>query len=68
MRHHPAPSGHTPSQKMPKGPKPLSGSQQALAEKAANSPASVKARIDSTNMPDKPPLDHQHTPNSSGRK
>ena len=51
-----------------KGPQPDGGSQQALAEKAANSPASVKARIDSKNMPDKPPLDHQHTPNSSGRQ
>lgn len=50
-----------------KGPQPGGSEQQALAEKAANSPASVKARIDSKNMPDKPPLDHQHTPNSSGR-
>ncbi|WP_096697027.1 hypothetical protein [Polaromonas sp. AER18D-145] len=68
MNHHPVLSGHKPAQNTPKGPQPASGSQQALAEKAANSPASVKARIDSTNMPDKPPLDHQHTPNSSGRK
>lgn len=44
------------------------GSQQALAEKAANSQASVKARVDSQNMPDKPPLNLQHMPNSSGRK
>lgn len=50
-----------------KGPQPGGSAQQALAEKAANSPASVKARIDSKNLPDKPPLDHQHTPNSSGR-
>lgn len=51
-----------------KGPQPDPGEQQALAEKAANSQASIKARIDSQNMPDKPPLDLQHTPNSSGRK
>ncbi|MDI1275366.1 hypothetical protein [Polaromonas sp.] len=68
MSNHPDPSGHTPAHNKPKGPQPNSGSQQALSEKAANSPASVKARVDSTNMPDKPPLDHQHTPNSSGRK
>jgi hypothetical protein len=60
---------HAPSQPehRNKGPQPGGSEQQALAEKAANSPASVKARIDSKNMPDKPPLDHQHTPNSSGR-
>lgn len=50
-----------------KGLEADSGAQQALAEKASNSQASVKARIDSKNMPDKPPLRHQHTPNSSGR-
>ena len=50
-----------------KHPSPL-GSQQAVAEKAANSKASVKARVDSKNMPDTPDLHHQHTPNSSGRK
>ena len=50
-----------------KGPQPAGSEQQALAEKAANSQASVKARIDSKNMPDKPPLEHQHMPNSSGR-
>lgn len=65
----PLSSNHTPSQSghKNKGPQPSGSEQQALAEKAANSPASVKARIDSKNMPDKPPLDHQHTPNSSGR-
>lgn len=51
-----------------KHPEPLGGGKQAVAEKAANSQASVKARVDSQNMPDKPPLHHQHTPNSSGRK
>lgn len=50
-----------------KHPSPL-GSQQAVAEKAANSKASVKARVDSKNMPDTRDLHHQHTPNSSGRK
>lgn len=60
--HAPSPSGHKN-----KGPQPAGSEQQALAEKAANSQASVKARIDSKNMPDKPPLDHQHMPNSSGR-
>ncbi|MDP1740100.1 MAG: hypothetical protein Q8M51_01645 [Polaromonas sp.] len=58
----PSPSGHKN-----KGPQADGSEQQALAEKAANSPAGIKARIDSKNMPDKPPLDHQHTPNSSGR-
>jgi hypothetical protein len=48
-------------------PQPL-GSQQALAEKSSGSSASVKARVDSKNTPDKPPLNHQHMPNSSGRK
>lgn len=61
-------AGKTPSRGAPKHPKPDGGDQQAIAEKAANSPASVKARVDSTNMPDKPPLHHQHMPNSSGRK
>ncbi|MDP2817007.1 MAG: hypothetical protein Q8O29_01775 [Polaromonas sp.] len=61
----PAPSAPTTSG--PKHPKPL-GSQQALAEKAANSQASVKARVESQNMPDKPPLHLQNQPNSSGRK
>lgn len=51
----------------PKHPSPL-GSQQAVAEKAANSKASVKARVDSKNMPDMPDKSLQHTPNSSGRK
>ncbi|HYW57857.1 MAG TPA: hypothetical protein VE934_12910 [Polaromonas sp.] len=51
-----------------KHPQPLGGEHQALAEKASNSSASVKARIDSKNMPDKPALHQQHMPNSSGRK
>ncbi len=51
-----------------KHPKPLGGEHQALAEKASNSSVSVKARIDSQNMPDKPALHQQHMPNSSGRK
>lgn len=55
-------------QDAPKHPRQLGGEQQALAEKAAGSSASVKARIESQNMPDKPPLHHQHMPNSSGRK
>ena len=44
------------------------GSQQAVAEKAANSKASVKARVDSKNMPDMPAKNLQHTPNSSGKQ
>ena len=66
----PISAAHTPGQSGHKnnGPQPDPSEQQALAEKAANSQASVKARIDSKNMPDKPPLDHQHMPNSSGRK
>lgn len=44
------------------------GSQQAVAEKAADTTASVKARVESKNMPDKPAKNRQHTPNSSGRK
>ena len=51
-----------------KSPHPDPGEQQALAEKAANTQSSVKARVDSKNMPDKPPLIHQHMPNSSGRQ
>ena len=61
-------AGQTSDHDSKKHPKPDGGDQQALAEKAANSPASVKARIESQNMPDKPPLHHQHMPNSSGRK
>lgn len=61
-------AGQPPHQDPRKHPKPDGGDQQALAEKAANRPASVKARVDSKNMPDKPPLHHQHMPNSSGRK
>ena len=63
------PTTHPPSRsgQKNKGPQPAGSEQQALAEKAANSQASVKARIESKNMPDKPPLDHQHMPNSSGR-
>ena len=60
---HPPGKGKQPA----KGPQPDPTQQQALAEKAANSQASVKARVESQNMPDKPPLDHQHTPNSSGQ-
>ncbi len=52
----------------PKAPKPDGGEQQALAEKSSKNTASVKARVESTNMPDKPPLHHQNMPNSSGRK
>lgn len=65
----PVSSAHAPTQTghKNKGPQADGSEQQALSEKAANSPASVKARIDSKYMPDKPPLDHQHTPNSSGR-
>lgn len=55
------------SHNVAKHPSPL-GSQQAVAEKAADSTASVKARVDSKNMPDKPAMNQQHTPNSSGRK
>lgn len=61
----PDPSGPTTGGS--KHPQPL-GNQQALAEKAANSQASVKARVESQNMPDKPPLHLQNQPNSSGRK
>jgi len=57
----------TPSHDVAKHPSPL-GSQQAVAEKASDSSASVKARVDSKNMPDKPAMTHQHTPNSSGKK
>lgn len=59
------PSGSTSAG--PKHSQPL-GSQQALAEKAPNSQVSVKARVESQNMPDKPPLHLQNQPNSSGRK
>ena len=65
----PLPTTHAKGQsgQKNKGPQPAGSEQQALAEKAANSQASVKARLDSKNMPDKPPLNHQHMPNSSGR-
>lgn len=63
----PVNTGPAPSHEVAKHPSPL-GSQQAVAEKAAGSAASVKARVDSKNMPDKPALDRKHTPNSSGRK
>ena len=43
-------------------------SQQAVAEKSADNTASVKARVDSPNMPDKQALHRLHNPNSSGRK
>ena len=52
----------------PETPRPDAGKQQAIAEKDPGSSASIKARIDSSNMPDKPALNHQHTPNSSGRR
>lgn len=57
-----------PSPDGPKHPQPAGGAQQALAEKSANNTASVKARVESNNMPDKPPLILQNMPNSSGRK
>jgi len=63
----PVNTGPAPSHEVPKHPSPL-GSQQAVAEKAAGSTASVKARVDSKNMPDTPAMHRQHTPNSSGRK
>ena len=63
----PVNAGPAPSHETSKHPNPL-GIQQAVAEKAAGNTASVKARIDSKNMPDKPALHRQHTPNSSGKK
>jgi len=63
----PVNTGPAPSHKVAKHPSPL-GSQQAVAEKASGNTASVKARVDSKNMPDTPALHRQHTPNSSGRK
>ncbi len=63
----PVNTGPAPSHDAAKHPSPL-GSQQAIAEKAADSIASVKARVDSKNTPDTPDLHRQHTPNSSGRK
>lgn len=63
----PITTGPAPSHEPAKHPGPL-GSQQPVAEKAADSTASVKARVDSKNMPDKPALHRQNTPNSSGRK
>ena len=63
----PVKTGPAPSHEVAKHPSPL-GSQQAVAEKAADNTSSVKARVDSKNMPDKPAMNHQHTPNSSGRK
>lgn len=60
----PAPAS---KQDVSKHPGPL-GSQQGVSEKAAGAAASVKARVDSKNMPDKPALHRQNTPNSSGRK
>lgn len=59
--------GTAASHEVAKHPSPL-GSQQAVAEKSAGSTASVRARVDSKNMPDKPAMRRQHTPNSSGRK
>ncbi len=63
----PVNTGPTPSHHDAKHPRPL-GSQQAVAEKAADTTPSVKARVDSKNTPDKPAKQGQHTPNSSGRK
>ncbi len=63
----PVNTGPATNHEVAKHPSAL-GSQQAVAEKAADSTASVKARIDSKNMPDKPAIHRQHTPNSSGRK
>ena len=63
----PVTAGPAPGHQASKHPDPL-GTQQAVAEKASGNTASVKARIDSQNMPDKPVLHRQHTPNSSGRK
>jgi hypothetical protein len=63
----PTNTGPAPTHDVAKHPSPL-GSQQALVEKADDSKASVKARIDSKNMPDTPAMNRQHTPNSSGRK
>lgn len=60
-------TGPAPSHEVAKHPSPLGG-QQAVAEKAADSAANVRARVESKNMPDKPALNRQHTPNSSGRK
>ena len=60
-------TGPVPNHKVAKHPSPL-GSQQAVAEKAADSIASVKARVDSKNTPNTPAMHLQHTPNSSGRK
>jgi len=56
-----------PSHEDAKHPSPL-GSQQAVAEKSSGNTASVKARVDSKNMPNTPVMQRQHTPNSSGRK
>ena len=63
----PVNTGPAPSHEVAKHPSPL-GSQQAVAEKADDSKASVKARMDSKNMPDKPAMNRQNMPNSSGRK
>lgn len=64
----PEKSGKTLSDKAPQHRTPDVPAQQAIAEKSANSSASVKARIESQNMPDKPAMTHQNQPNSSGRK
>ena len=63
----PVNTGPVASHEVAKHPSPLR-SQQSIAEKAADSAANVKARVDSKNLPDKPELNRQHTPNSSGRK
>ena len=53
--------------KKDKHPQPL-GTQQGVAEKAVDSTATVKARVDSKNMPDLPAMNRQNIPNSSGKK
>lgn len=63
----PVKTGPAPRHEDAKHPSPL-GSQQPVAEKAVDTTASVKARVDSKNMPDVPARDRQHTTNSSGRK
>jgi len=63
----PPKTGQSDKRSVPKHPRPL-GNQQGVAEKADGAAANVKARIDSRNMPEKPDLNRQHTPNSSGRK
>jgi hypothetical protein len=63
----PVNTGPAANRDVARHPSPL-GSQQGVAEKSDDSKASVKARMDSKNMPDTPALHRQHIPNSSGRK